>query len=129
MKIYKFFRFTIKGDELDPNAVKEAVSLPCDVFFKGETVISQDYLFEHYQITNRWLYSDELLGKSSVRVFLTKQLETINKNLPELREFLDKYDSNMELVLYAENKTDITLTLKQIRLLEKIGVEFSISFC
>ena len=129
MRIHKFFRFNIEGDELDPNAIKDAVNLPCDVFIKGETVVWGILQEKFFQKTNRWLYSTDLPGRSSVSAFLTRQLESISKNLPVLKDYIEKYDSHMELVLYAGNETEITLNLKQIQLLEKIGVEFSISFC
>ena len=128
MKIHKFFTFTIKGDELNPVIIRNNVNMPCDIFIKGETVkgaLQREIL----QKTNRWAYREELNGKLSVSVFLTKQLEFIFENLSTLKEYIEKYDSSIELVLYAGNKTDITLSRKQIELLEKIGVSFSVSFC
>jgi len=129
MKIYKFFRFTIEGDELDPIILRDAVNLPCDVFIKGETVVSENLHIKHFQKTNRWLYRAELLGKTSVSNFLTKHLKAIHNDLPKLKEYIEKNDAYMELVLYAEDKTDINLNPKQIKLLSEIGVEFLISFC
>ena len=129
MRISKYFRFTIKGDDLNPNIIKDTVNLPCDIFIKDEMTVTGILKTEILQKTNRWVYRAELNGESSVNAFLTKHLETISRELYILKKYIEKFDSKIEIIIYAGNKTDINLSLKQIRLLNNIGVPFSISFC
>ncbi len=126
-KIHKFFYFEIKGDELNLEEIVKKVSLPGKIFIKGQEI--QHYSGLIVQKTNRWLYRDEMLGKISLSKFLTKNLKLICKHLDELEYFIKQYETRMELVVYAENKTDIVLTKEQINLLHEIGIQFNISFC
>jgi len=128
MKISKFFRFTIEGDELNLDEIK-AINLPANLYYKGETYKT---LYTHIDIeqkTNRWLFSDEQIDNKSISKFLSKNLNTLVNHLDELKPFISKYKTRAEIVLYAENKTDICLTKEHIELLKKLGTKFYISFC
>lgn len=125
-----FFRFTILGDEFNPKDAAEKVALPCYVFVKGEThPFRIPKLICGPQKTNRWVYHDQTSGEVSVRGFLTKNLVLLNKHMAELSPFLQKHSAKLEYIIYAGNKTDITLSRKQISLINRIGVTLSISFC
>lgn len=126
-KIHKFFYFEIKGDELNLEDIVKKVSLSGDIFVKGQEI--QHYSGLIVQKTNRWAYRDEMLGEISLSKFLTKNLKIICKHLDEFEYFINQYETRMELVVYAGNKTDIKLTKEQINLLHKIGIPFGISFC
>ena len=127
MKKHKFFRFTISGDDLNLQDITSKVNLPSKIYEKdtaisklGKTIV---------QKTNRWLFYDEQMGESSVTQFLTKNLLIIYQHFEELKYFINKYKAYIELVVYADNKTDLSLSKRQIDLLNKIGVKFYISFC
>lgn len=126
----KFFRFSIKGDDINPEEIRDMISLPCDIYRKDE-VIEKQYLEKVYikQKTNRWVYSDEAYRGSRLDGFLTKNLLLIESKLPLLKRWIKSAECKMELVVYAGNKTDIQLNRKQIALIEKIGVGICISFC
>ena len=129
MKTGKFFRFIIRGDELNPNTIKNDVRLSCDMFIKNETYLTGGLKTPVLQKTNRWAYRDEAQDETRVSTFLTKNLEVIANNISELRKYIREYKTSCELIVYAGNKTDISLTKKQIKLLALIGVDLSISFC
>lgn len=126
----KFFRFSIKGDDINPEEIRDMISLPCDIYRKDE-VIEKQYSKKVYikQKTNRWVYSDEAYRGSRLDGFLTKNLLLIESKLPLLKRWINSAECKMELVVYAGNKTDIQLNRKQIALIEKIGVGICISFC
>lgn len=126
-KTHKFFYFEIKGDNLNLEAIANKVNLPNDVFAKGDKC--ENYSKKIVQKTNRWVYRDELLSETSISNFLTKNLILINNHLNELRYFIQHFKSRIELVIYADNKTDIVLSKKHIDLLKKIGTKLYISFC
>jgi len=123
----KFFTLSIQGDGLDPDAISESVNLPCVVYHLGEitSLITEEKVV---QKTNRWLYRSVAQDETSVRYFLTKNLEAVKQNLPVLREYFVKYKSSMELVVYTEGKTYIKLSKKQINLVSQINLGLSIVF-
>jgi len=132
MRISKFFDFTIKGDSLDPNAIKNEVDLPCKIYIKDEITkltVGEKLIKEVVQKTNRWLYCDMSQDEMTISAFLTKNLEIIVKHLSKLNSYIKNYKTILELVIYAENKTNIKLSKKQIRLLDIIGVDLLIAFC
>lgn len=124
----KFFYFRILGDDVNPKEIEMAVKLPCRIFFKDEVVYYHNWPLRP-QKTNRWLYRADSSGKNDLSSFLTNQLKRIKKHLPELLPFLKKHHAMIEYVIYADDNTHIMLSVKQIRLLELIGVKFSICFC
>ena len=131
MRISKFFRFTIEGDNLDVNVVKEKINLDAEIFYKNipikkyyngkEVIINQK--------TNRWVYSNCQIDSVSPEKFLMINLLTLKRQIINFNCFLCNYKCSIELVLYAEDKTDICLSSKHIELLNEIGVPFHISFC
>lgn len=130
MRMDKYLRLTIKGDDLNPNIIKEATDLPCDIYIKGESILYALGTFKREipQKTNRWVYED--IGQDETRVgsFLTKNLETIIKHFPTLKEYAKQYKTTLELIIYAGKAPSITLTQKHMRLLNTMGLNLSICF-
>ena len=128
--VSKFFRFSIKGDNINPEEIRDAVSLPCDIYRKDDVVVKQ-YLTQVClkQKTNRWVYYDEAHRGSRLDGFLTKNLLLIDSKLPLLKPWIKNAECQMELVIYAGDNTDIKLNCKHVELINKIGVGISISFC
>ncbi len=126
---YKRFRFTIQGDDFDPEIVKEMTGIPCEIF-KKDDVIVKHYITkrELKQKTNRWVYVNEAFKHDRIDGFLTRSLQIICHNLSILKPFIDLYDCSMEVVIYAGDKTNININRKQIELLNKIGIGLDISF-
>lgn len=122
---HKFFKFTVEGDSLNPQEIKTAVNLPSKIFIKGQ----EETKYKILQKTNRWLFCNNLCDEKDGSEFLTENLKIVEQHLTELQPYLEKFDSYIELVVYAENETDLTLSKEQIALLNKIGAEFLISFC
>ena len=131
MRTGKFFYFTIKGNGFDPLFLAKAVELPCDVFFKDEISTHDLLKKEIKQKSTRWIYKDIDQSETKIGGFLTKNLKIIVKKLSILSEYIEDKDNEakIELVVYSENKTDLVLNKSQIRLINKIGVGISISFC
>jgi len=129
MRTGKFFRFTIKGDNLDPVALKEAAGLPCGVFIKGETIEAGILKREVVQKINRWVYHTEAQDETKVEAFLTKNLEVIVSKIQILKEFANQNEAILELIVYADNHTDLLLSRKHIKLLSEIDIDLDISFC
>lgn len=123
----KFFRLTVMGDGLNPEEIKAAVNLPSEVFIKGQEVVIHKR--KVLPKTNRWVFDNDLCDETDGGEFLTENLKTIERHLTELQPYLEKFDSYIEYVIYAENETDLTLSKEQLALLNKIGTQFSISFC
>ena len=128
--VQSFFRFTIQGDDFEPEVVQKEMTIPCEIFRKGDTKIKQ-YLEEHEicQKTNRLVYSAEVLREEGLDGFLTRNLKAIETQLPVFKSHIANNTCSMELVIYAGDKTDIQLTQEQIELIQKIGVGIHISFC
>lgn len=131
MRTSKFFRFTIMGESLEFDKLNKVVTLPGEIFLKGQVNIKEypTFMVKIPQKINRWVYYDNQIDDTSISKFLTKNLCLINSHLNELDYFIRNYQAKMELNIYAENKTDICLTKTQIKLLNKIGVKLYISFC
>lgn len=126
----KFFRFTIEGDDLNPEEVN--VNLPCLIYHKGDTVIKTYATATEYKIfqkTNRWLFTRETNESVDENMFLLNNLKTIENYLKELKTYIEKYHVKIEFVVYAGDDTDICLSKQHLELLHKIGVPFCLSFC
>lgn len=130
MKYLRFFSVTVKGDNLRPEEIRDKINLPCKIFHKGEDFV-KDYLPNKSikQKSNRWLYISQQVSTQNNSKFLTENLLKIYEVLNELQFYIDNFETKMELRIYAEDKTDICLTKKQIMLLNKIGLKLYISFC
>lgn len=125
-----FFKLTISGDELDPEQPAIKVDLPCHIYKKGEVhPFRVPGVICGPQKTNRWVFYACRSGDVNVSGFLTQNLLLIKSNLSNLASFLKKYKANIEYTIYADNKTDIVLSKRQLELLNTIGVKFSIHFC
>ena len=129
MRISKYFKFTIQGDNLNPVEIANTVDLPCEIYMKGEKTLIGPVKKEIIQKTNRWVYFANLDGKKSTNYFIKQHLEKLVKRKTLLDNFIKDYYSNIEIMLYAGNKTNITLSVQHIKLLNELGVNFSISFC
>ncbi len=130
MRKSKFFKFTIKGDDLNPMDIKEKVHLPCKVFIKNETTLAGIIKKPIIQKTNRWLYSSMDQGEMRVNHFLVSQLEILAKNVLPLKEFTTRYHALIELVVYEDRNIshyNLVLSKRAQYLLNKIGVRFSIT--
>ena len=93
-------------------------------------IIEKEYLDRPIiQKTNRWVYWDESFSKIRTDTFLYKNLKKIESKMEIINKFLKNATVSMELILYTGNRTDITLSVRNIDLLKKIGIDFSISFC
>ena len=131
MRTSKFFRFTIAGDKLNVAELKEIISLDSNVYFKDMPVeknLGNKKIFIP-QNTNRWVYSNEVVDYSKPETFLTKNLLTLKKYLPILRTIIPNYECRIDLILYSGNKTDICLNIKQMKILNDLGVNLYVSFC
>ena len=127
--VARYFRFTLKGDNIEPEKIRDTVGLPCDIFHKND-IMEKEYLNHPIiQKTNRWVYRNESFSKMRTDTFLYKNLKIIASKMEKINIFLNKATANMELVLYVGNRTDIVLSVRNIELLKKIGIDFSISFC
>ena len=131
MIISKFFYFTISGDDFDIDEFIGVVPLYGKIYRKDETItqIYNNHIESIPQKTNRWVYSDSVHDCANPSGFLTKNLEVLYKNLRILKKYINTHKAKIEYNIYAENRTDIKLSKKQISLLCKIGVPFYISFC
>lgn len=130
MNKLKFFRFTIEGDELNPNEIKSIVSLPAEIFLKGDKLIKEynkKYVIE--QKTNRWVYSSEVSDDLDINLFLSKNLKEIICNIDSLTPYINNFLSKIELIIYAGDETDLVITKDCLELLNHIGVNIHISFC
>lgn len=127
---YKCFRFTIQGDDFNPDTIKEILNIPCESF-KKEDVIIKHYMTERIikQKTNRLIYFSESLKHERIDGFLTKNLLVIRANLSILKHYIKTYQCKMELVIYSNNDTNLHFNQKQIKLLHEIGMGINISFC
>lgn len=131
MKKSKFFKFTIKGDDLHPMDIKEKVDLPCEIFVKNETTFAGVLKRPVTQKTNRWVFRSLDQGEMGVNHFLVSQLEIISKHVQPLKEYTTQYCALIELVVYEENETshfNLIISRRAQHLLNKIGVRFSITF-
>ena len=129
MKISKYFRFTIQGDDLNPVEIAKKVDLPCEIYIKGEKTLIESVKKEIIQKTNRWVYCARLDGQKSTKYFIKQHLEKLMKRKTVLEHYIKKYCANIEIILYAGNKTYVTMTAQHIKLMNELGVSCSISFC
>lgn len=127
MRTSKFFRFTISGDNLDLEVLKNTIGLRGEIYVKGDVVYKLSEAIP--QKTNRWVYHSEQIDEESVSAFLTENLEILVSDLTVIKAFAKTNDTKIELVVYAGDNTDICLTPRQIQLLDKLGIDFYISFC
>ncbi len=127
MRIGKFFRFTISGDNYDPEETRRRVDMEAIVYKKGE--VTETRYGSVVQKTNRWVYSVERTDEEAIGDFLTRNLKTVVNRLDELKSFILDNNAKIELILYAGNKTDLFLSKEQIKLLNALDVEFCVSFC
>lgn len=127
MRIGKFFRFTISGDNYDPEETRRCVDMEAIVYKKGE--VTETRYGAVVQKTNRWVYSVERTDEEAIGDFLTRYLKTVVNRLDELKSFILDNNAKIELILYAGDKTDLFLSKEQIKLLNALDVEFCVSFC
>ena len=127
MRTSKFFRLTISGDNLDLEVLKNTIGLRGETYVKGDVVYKLSEAIP--QKTNRWVYHSEHIDEESVSAFLTENLEILVSDLTVIKAFAKTNDTKIELVVYAGDNTDICLTPCQIQLLDKLGIDFYISFC
>ncbi len=128
MKVSKFFRFIIEGDELNLEEIK-SINLPAKIYIKGEIYKTINTQIEIEQKTNRWVFYSEQIDDKSISKFLSTNLKILLNHLDELKPFISKFKTRAEIVLYADDKTDICLTKEHIKLLKKLETKFYISFC
>lgn len=132
MRISKYFNLKIDGgDDFNPLEIKEMVDLPCEIQIKGERIYSPLLGEKYDQVykTNRWVYSAEMIGQTSIEMFLKQQLEILVSYLDALGPFIKKYNAYAELHIWSEKTAKMTLTKKHISLLNKLGVEMDVEFC
>lgn len=124
-----FLYFTIQGDDLDIIVAKEMIGLPCSIYAKGEKIFTKVLKNQIISRSTRWVYHAEDSTKKT-DAFLAKHLEIILKKMPVLENYLKNYKALIDLVVYEDSsgKDTIILSKKTIKLLNKINVEFSISF-
>ena len=83
MKSSKFFRFTVEGDNLNPDRVRNEIDLPAEVFFKNvpavRKICGKERVFP--QKTNRWVYSCDSIDGTHPETFLTKNLQVLRVRL------------------------------------------------
>ena len=103
MRKSKFLYFTIKGDNLDVLELKHLMNMPAKIYIKGEVEKIGSLQREVINKTNRWVY--EAIGQDEMRInkFLIKHLEIISEKLPILENYIKKYNSSLELIIYDEN--------------------------
>ncbi len=123
-----FFRMTIKGAELDPQEIQKKVDLPAYIYIKGSVV----YRFKKplMQKTNRWVYDTNRACKSTreIQSFLSKQLKLILPWKKILDAYTVKFESCIELIVYAERTAALTLSKFHLKALSQIGTDFMIAF-
>jgi len=122
-----YFYFTIEGDDLDILLAKDIIGLPCKTYTKGEKTVT-DIGREVISKSTRWSYFAKSEGKTEN--FLTTQLEIIVGKMPKIECYLKKYSTKMELVIYEDRpaKDCLKLSVKHLKLLNDIGVEFILAF-
>ena len=129
---HNFFYFTIEGDDLDPIILKEVIGLPCETYYKGQKTLVYGKK-EVESVSTRWVYEaiveDKTKKHKRTIIFLVKHLSVIAEKLPILKDYINKYDATIDLVIYDDDKdNNILLDTNIINLLSKIGAKFSITF-
>ena len=123
-----FFRMTIKGDELIPQEVQHRIDLPSEIYLKGSMVYK--YETPIMKKTNRWVYSVDKSCKNlrEAQSFLTQQLKIIFRQKTELKKYIEKYQSVLDLIFYTDNKSFIRLSKSNLKILSELGINLMISF-
>ena len=126
----KFFRFTIQGDSFNPDYIKQLLNIPCSVYYKGEETVHKigEKSFFIKQSTNRWVYSEECLDKERIDGFLSRNLRVIYSIIDKITPYICDSKMLIELIIYTDKKSVISISKKQAELLHKIGVKFNIVF-
>lgn len=123
-----FFRMTIKGDELIPQEVQDRIDLPSEIYLKGSMVYK--YETSLIQKTNRWVYSVDKSCENlrEAQNFLTRQLKIIFRQRAGLKKYIDKYQSVLDWIIYADDKSFIRLSKSNLKMLSELGINLVISF-
>ena len=128
----KFFRFSLKGDNLDPDKINDLLDLPCTVYHKNDIVIKEINGKEHFlkQKTNRLVYSTECSDNKRTDGFLSENLEIVYSIMKKVRLYLnsDSLDIVIELIIYTDKKARICINKHQADLISKIGARIDIVF-
>ena len=123
-----FFRITIKGDELNPQELQRIISEPSYSYLKG--CASSKFGSQLIQKTNRWVYDVNKMCKNTldVQAFLTEQLKRVLAWKKILDDYVKRFKSCIDLIIYADDKTYLTLSKANLKALSQIGMKFTISF-
>lgn len=123
-----FFRYSIRGDELELDKLQEKLGLPITLYKKGDII--NKYNHNIVQKTNRCVYQKEKScdSKSSVQAFLTQNIRVLYSKKDLLKEYIKNFTNCLEFIVYADNKTDIILTKTNIKYLSELGLRLTISF-
>ena len=130
MQTTKFFYLVIQGEDLPIDEIEDKIGLQGEKYRKGEYIVKK-YSTEKkiFQNVNRWIYVASINDNRRASQFLYEQLKIVYNKRQIVQEYAKKYNVCLEFRIYAENKTDIIFTKRNIHLLDKIGVSLKLSFC
>ena len=123
----KFLYLTIQGDDFNPSDLQKSIKLPGKIYFKNEINYVGNIKKRCIQKTNRWVYSFIAQDEQNINSFLLNQLELIIKYKNILSDFISKYNTKFDLVIYIDNKVNIKLSKKILYLINQLGLDISIS--
>ena len=127
-----FVYFTIKGDSLDLNQIREDIPLDAKIYEKGKVYHGLNQSLTHKpQKTNRWCYYLEAGSHKSINAVLKQMYEELKPHLKNLQQYTKKYHSLIDVVIYVEEITarfNLQLSKKSIEILNRINSKVSITF-
>ena len=127
-----FVYFTIKGDSLDLNQIREDIPLDAKIYEKGKVYHGLNKRLAHKpQKTNRWCYYLEAGSHKSINAVLKQMYEELKPHLKNLQQYTKKYHSLIDVVIYVEEITarfNLQLSKKSIEILNRINSKVSITF-
>ncbi len=130
-----FIRFTITGDNLDLAAICADITVPADVFVKGDTVLPKLKLKDYRpkpQKTNRWVYSIESEKSENINALLKRMYMDLKTDLMYIEKYTKRYSSLLDIVVYVNSsvpmyKYNVNLSKSSLKIIDKLNSKMSLT--
>ena len=130
-----FLRFTISGDDLNLEQIRNDITVESKIFVKGSLV---EYNFPRknykpkYQKTNRWVFSLESSGSKSLNDVIKRMYGCLKNSMADIARYSAKYHSLLDIVVYVNSEKPISkyntvLSKSSLKIISKLNTKLSLT--
>ena len=130
-----FIRYTILGDQLNPNEIAKEIPLEAQIFQKNEIVPFKHPLSiqPKPQKTNRWTYRWESTQKETVNQLIARMYKHLSPHLASIQKYAQKHRALIDITIFEELpgakwSVNISLSKKSIQIINLLMASLHIDY-